>query len=259
AGESDAAERPDRPPLEAEEKAVADPDLAETAAAPSFSPPSHRRIRSGRPRLPREMLAAAKASNIAPEAAFLPDQPPLAPPPSLLEYPGDELATAALDDSIPNHAIAPHAQTAGDTPPVRPEEPAAEALVTASDAQPTPWVEIMQPVETDAATPGVGAISAEPSETTIESTVSKTSENLSVELEKPTTEADHVAADPAVLADSAGAAGASITDEAATETTAREQPAVSEAAAAEPAPDSAQAGRDEKYAPESEPAIKPAS
>ena len=266
AGESDAAERPDRPPREADEKAVADPELAETAVASSSAPPSHRRIRSGRPRLPREMLAAAGASGIAPEPAeLLPDHPPPAPPPSPLEYPGDETDTATPDDSVPNYPTAPPAQTAGETPSVRPAEPAAEtalvtaSLVTASDAQPTPWAELLQPAEIDAETAVAGAISAESPETTIESTLSERSETLGVELAKPTTEADHVASDPTVLPDSVGEAGGSIEDEAATATAAVEQPAVSAAAADEPAPDPSPADRGGQHAPEPEPAIKPAS
>ncbi|HHW76959.1 MAG TPA: ribonuclease E [Xanthomonadaceae bacterium] len=71
--------------------------VAESIPSPAVAPPTtaspqaQRRIRGGRPRLPREALAAAKAaSETAAPRLPAPKEPPLPPPPSLLEYPATE-------------------------------------------------------------------------------------------------------------------------------------------------------------------------
>ena len=75
---------------------------AQPTSAPSHLP--HRRIRSGRPRLPREMLAAARtessAAMIEPPPSTQPVEPPAPPPPSPLEYPGDEEAEVGTEPAI---------------------------------------------------------------------------------------------------------------------------------------------------------------
>ena len=65
-----------------------DPSVTPPVAAAipsSLAPGSQRRIRSGRPRLPREVLAAARAASE--NGASPPSPEPAPPPPSLLEYP----------------------------------------------------------------------------------------------------------------------------------------------------------------------------
>ena len=65
--------------------------------------PPQRRIRSGRPRLPRDILAAHKASSVIQE---LPEVPAESPPPSMLEYPD------AQDQDRGEQAVPPTAETA---------------------------------------------------------------------------------------------------------------------------------------------------
>ncbi len=80
-----------------EESAVSPIEPAPVAPAPSGS---QRRIRSGRPRVPRELLAAASKPSVVAASATLPDSN--APPPPLpLEYPvGEEDAALAGQPAV---------------------------------------------------------------------------------------------------------------------------------------------------------------
>ena len=71
----------------------ATPESAEpvVAASPTHGTiPPQRRIRSGRPRLPREILAAQKVASAIQELPAAPTESPTPPPPSMLEYPDDQ-------------------------------------------------------------------------------------------------------------------------------------------------------------------------
>jgi ribonuclease E len=91
--------------MESADRDRTEPGAAEPSPAPeptaAATPLPQRRIRSGRPRLPREMLAAGKATSIIAELPEAPNEPPVPPPPSLLEYPdieeGAEPAVKALE------------------------------------------------------------------------------------------------------------------------------------------------------------------
>jgi ribonuclease E len=111
---------------------------AQPTSAPSHLP--HRRIRSGRPRLPREMLAAARtessATMIEPPPSTQPVEPPAPPPPSPLEYPSDEEAEVGTEPAI---VIA----TLVDVEPDAPSTPVLlEALAepVAESAEPAPEI-----------------------------------------------------------------------------------------------------------------------
>ncbi len=111
---------------------------AQPTSAPSHLP--HRRIRSGRPRLPREMLAAARtessAAMIEPPPSTQPVEPPAPPPPSPLEYPSDEEAEVGTEPAI---VIA----TLVDVEPDAPSTPVLlEALAepVAESAEPAPEI-----------------------------------------------------------------------------------------------------------------------
>ncbi len=82
--ESAASDRVQPPDATEKPDTLVVPPVAE-AAPSSLAPGSQRRIRSGRPRLPREVLAAARAASE--NGASLPSLEPVPPPPSLLEYP----------------------------------------------------------------------------------------------------------------------------------------------------------------------------
>ncbi len=118
---------------------------AQPTSAPSHLP--HRRIRSGRPRLPREMLAAARtessAAMIEPPPSTQPVEPPAPPPPSPLEYPGDEEAEVGTEPAI---VIA----TLVDVEPDAPSTPVLlEALAepVAESAEPAPEIGLATPAE----------------------------------------------------------------------------------------------------------------
>ncbi len=111
---------------------------AQPTSAPSHLP--HRRIRSGRPRLPREMLAAARtessATMIEPPPSAQSVEPPAPPPPSPLEYPSDEEAEVGTEPAI---VIA----TLVDVEPDAPSTPVLlEALAepVAESAEPAPEI-----------------------------------------------------------------------------------------------------------------------
>ncbi|MER2532893.1 MAG: ribonuclease E [Candidatus Competibacter sp.] len=118
---------------------------AQPTSAPSHLP--HRRIRSGRPRLPREMLAAARtessATMIEPPPSTQPVEPPAPPPPSPLEYPGDEEAEVGTEPAI---VIA----TLVDVEPDAPSTPVLlEALAepVAESAESAPEIGLATPAE----------------------------------------------------------------------------------------------------------------
>ena len=120
-----------------------------TAESPTMAAPMpHRRIRSGRPRLPREVIAAARAAS---EAAALPppEESPAPPPPPSLEYPvaeedaalaspppvtAPDLAVKPVAEAVPAESTAPGvepvAAEAGElsVEPVAAEEAKAPAL-----------------------------------------------------------------------------------------------------------------------------------
>jgi ribonuclease E len=156
------------------------PQPAEPVVAPSPTTgplPPQRRIRSGRPRLPREILAAAaaKAAATAQESSvYLTELP--APPPSILEYPDAqetvvpvappvvervaemvELAPAILSESLPTDVVTPvePEPTVTGVEPVIPVELAASELVVegvevsgmAASVESAPVVEPVSAVE----------------------------------------------------------------------------------------------------------------
>ncbi len=118
---------------------------AQPTSAPSHLP--HRRIRSGRPRLPREMLAAARtessATMIEPPPSAQSVEPPAPPPPSPLEYPSDEEAEVGTEPAI---VIA----TLVDVEPDAPSTPVLlEALAepVMESAEPAPEIGLAIPAE----------------------------------------------------------------------------------------------------------------
>lgn len=131
---------PDRIPIQAEDL-VAKPTSGPIGAQPiTGSPPlPQRRIRSGRPRLPREVLAAARASSdtVTETSATLSSiEPPPPPPPSLLEYPTDEM------DAVPSDPLATNA-TALDSRDIAAEPGAQRSDVfgdAVTDSQPEPVI-----------------------------------------------------------------------------------------------------------------------
>jgi len=70
--------------------------VASAPPNPAMAVTTQRRIRNGRPRLPRDALIAAKAGS---GSALSPDKETLAPPPSPLEYPVAEEKAARADRS----------------------------------------------------------------------------------------------------------------------------------------------------------------
>ncbi len=134
---------------------AAPPPGMESPAAPS-SPP--RRIRSGRPRLPREVIAAARAAS---EAAALSSAPEsfLPPPPPSLEYPVAEEDTApaaqpmvtvvdltpeAVDAASPVEAPETHGEFSNESPneAVPQATEAASPVETTTPALETPPVAV---------------------------------------------------------------------------------------------------------------------
>ncbi len=140
----------DRPAAPADEPAT--PQIPSPAgpqpAAPSSHPP-HRRIRSGRPRLPREVLAASRASSEAmaetPSAAE-PTEPPVPPPPLPLEYPIDEDSATGIEPAV---IVA----TSTDSEPAAPVEPAIAEALGEPVAEFAEAVTEREPVPSDSATP----------------------------------------------------------------------------------------------------------
>ena len=152
---------------------------AQPTSAPSHLP--HRRIRSGRPRLPREMLAAARtessAAMIEPSPSTQPVEPPAPPPPSPLEYPGDEEAEVGTEPAI---VIATLVDVEPDAPstPVLLEalaEPVAESAESAPEiglATPAePVMESAEPAPETGEASGADLTASEPVVATSESPV----------------------------------------------------------------------------------------
>ncbi len=102
---------------------VAPPPSAElptTPQSPAAGP--QRRIRSGRPRLPKEMLAAAKAATLPPPASE-----PVAPPPTRLEYP------VTVEFAEPVESV-----SQSETPASTPVEPIALLEPPPTESEPNP-------------------------------------------------------------------------------------------------------------------------
>ncbi|MBK8750422.1 MAG: Rne/Rng family ribonuclease [Candidatus Competibacteraceae bacterium] len=182
----DIAEQPaarDRNQPSAETDAVAVSVSPVATAGSSVAPGSQRRIRSGRPRLPREVLAAARA--VTENVALPLPQEPVPPPPSLLEYPVADTetvpaaqlpviaATRITDgsaESAPVESVAPLAD------PVAVHETgvsAPEVIVTVADQSASASIEAIkenlpavEPIDTDfkASEPVVEPAGIEPAE-----------------------------------------------------------------------------------------------
>ncbi|MDZ7622389.1 MAG: hypothetical protein U5O69_08515, partial [Candidatus Competibacteraceae bacterium] len=95
-------------------------ELPTTPQSPAAGP--QRRIRSGRPRLPKEMLAAAKAATLSPPASE-----PVAPPPTRLEYP------VTVEFAEPVESV-----TQSETPASMPVEPIALLEPPPMESEPNP-------------------------------------------------------------------------------------------------------------------------
>ena len=136
------AEVVQEPAADRETRETAESIVLTTPATPSAAMPQ-RRIRSGRPRLPREILAAAaqSAPKVADVAAELPGELPVPPPPRL-EYPVVENDREAAPSSAMEVLIEPPDQIAETfvTPAESPIPPA--ETFAAVDPAPFPEVEI---------------------------------------------------------------------------------------------------------------------
>jgi ribonuclease E len=106
------AEAPDPSHQEPEPPPIAEPNVESPASALPATPQpptagSQRRIRGGRPRLPRELPNTAKAAAASPLSAT----EPVAPPPSPLEYPDLTEAEEPVEPETPADAPVPTAPT----------------------------------------------------------------------------------------------------------------------------------------------------
>ncbi|MCC6134772.1 MAG: Rne/Rng family ribonuclease [Candidatus Contendobacter sp.] len=162
------------------------------APSPVAGPlPPQRRIRSGRPRLPREILAAAaKAAAIAQEP---PQEPPVdltelpAPPPSILEYPDAQEETV---DSVAVAVVAP-VEILEPTPATLADESlTADAIASAEPESTAVEIEPVMPVEPVAAEPAIDVV-----ETTVEPVLEV---ELRLEIEPVPEEPVQQAAEPEV-------------------------------------------------------------
>ena len=159
---------------------LATPESAEpVATAPPTlgSIPPQRRIRSGRPRLPREILAAQKVASAIQELPAAPTESPPPPPPSMLEYPDDQdsvqpvvqpvaepivetlepVTTPPESSPVAVAAVEPAAAveaTAAVEPAVEAVEPVVEAVEPVTAVEPA--VEAVEPVT--AVEPAVEAV-----------------------------------------------------------------------------------------------------
>jgi ribonuclease E len=125
---------------------------AETSVAAAPAP--QRRIRSGRPRLPREVIAATRAASEA--AAVLPAQEFLAPPPPpSLEYPvAEEDAALASRPPVTMPELAP--EPAIEAPMAESMVPALEPVAPAEASEP-----VVEPVANETSEPVVEPVAAE--------------------------------------------------------------------------------------------------
>ena len=125
---------------------------AETSVAAAPAP--QRRIRSGRPRLPREVIAATRAASEA--AAVLPAQELLAPPPPpSLEYPvAEEDAALASRPPVTMPELAP--EPAIEAPMAESMVPALEPVAPAEASEP-----VVEPVANETSEPVVEPVAAE--------------------------------------------------------------------------------------------------
>ena len=152
---------------------------AQPTSAPSHLP--HRRIRSGRPRLPREMLAAARtessAAMIEPPPSTQPVEPPAPPPPSPLEYPSDEEAEVGTEPAIVIATLVDVEPDAPNTPVLLEAlaEPVAESAESAPEiglATPAePVMESAEPAPETGEASGADLTASEPVVATSESPV----------------------------------------------------------------------------------------
>ena len=157
-GAGAAEEDADQPARSADETAIEQSSTSDAKASAAASPLPNRRIRGGRPRLPRGVLDTMRAVAVteAAAASSLADPPP-PPPPPLLEYPNHDSESLVLPetlspDSTDSEAQATTTEFPGAQPPREsdgqpsPElEPASE---TAFDAPPAPQAETSEPSET---------------------------------------------------------------------------------------------------------------
>ncbi|MBL8259002.1 MAG: ribonuclease E [Candidatus Competibacteraceae bacterium] len=139
-GESDVPPEADRPSISAETAAGETVPGSLEEAGPVAARLPHRRIRGGRPRLPRELLATLKATpaTAAADTLLLADPPPPPPPPPL-EYPAHDLeASAPSERSMPASVFAEAQPIASDHASLQPQRETgrAEAL-----AEPEPAAE----------------------------------------------------------------------------------------------------------------------
>jgi ribonuclease E len=189
--------------VESSDRDRAAPAAVEPAATPLASAPAtpsatsalpQRRIRSGRPRLPREVLAGAKIAPPVAASPVRPNQPPVPPPPSLLEYPAiDEGVAAAVETpeavaAVPKTAEAIAVDSGGLAPVV-----SAEPMDAAPEPEPGPGEAGMAPVETIATVAGDNASTIP--DTAPGTTGSWVQESLAI----PTTESVSVSGSPAEI------------------------------------------------------------
>ena len=188
-----------------------------------------RRIRSGRPRLPREVIAAAKAAS-APAGLAAALESPVPPPPPALEYPvAEEDAALAIHPTAAMPDLAP--EPVGEAPVAESPAPAPEAPAAESPAPEAPVAEPSVPAAEPVVSPetselSVAAVAAElpealpsPEASTAETAVSAAPERVTadvpaleetvavpvaVEMEAATTEVEAATA-PAVPAEAANA------------------------------------------------------
>ncbi|MFO1420527.1 MAG: ribonuclease E [Candidatus Competibacteraceae bacterium] len=170
--------------IESSDRGRATPAAVEPAAAPAdapVTPPAassspQRRIRSGRPRLPRDVLAAAKTAPPVAALPATPNEPPVPPPPSMLEYPVvDEELEPAVETFESIEAVTatagmiavdteigpPSTVSAESTEPATEPEPAlAKPLDAAPEFDSSPGEAGATPTETVATLAGENASSA---------------------------------------------------------------------------------------------------
>ncbi|MFO1422172.1 MAG: Rne/Rng family ribonuclease [Candidatus Competibacteraceae bacterium] len=120
--------------------------VASASPSPAMAATAQRRIRNGRPRLPRDAMIAAKAGSGT--AALSPDKEALAPPPSPLEYPVAEEKAARADH--------PATIASGLAPKSEVEAPVEEST--------TPMPELAEPAELTVAPEDAAVISTEQAE-----------------------------------------------------------------------------------------------
>jgi ribonuclease E len=171
------------------ESGAAEPAPTPEPTPATATPLPQRRIRSGRPRLPREMLAAAKATSTVAELPEAPNEPPVPPPPSLLEYPDTEEGAGPAVEALESVKVtAESAETAAvaietaettvaDAEPVKvvtiDAEPALEPVVTGAAPEPVvpATAELDQTIAAETAAPSEPVAPAPPAEPAVDTPV----------------------------------------------------------------------------------------